>query len=129
MSKDFDAVFARLRAILEPHAAGLTVAENSPRRYCLEGVVGPATVKARGGSTRTGQIQVAWVQIEKSYVSYHMMAFGHEAIQGAMSDALKAHMQGKTCLNFKTADEALFKELEHITRRGIDGFRKAGYIA
>jgi len=37
-------------------------------------------------------------------------------------------MQGKTCSNFKSNDEALFKELEKLTAQGIAGFRKAGFI-
>jgi len=34
----------------------------------------------------------------------------------------------KCGFNFKTEDEALFKELEDLTARGFTAFKKAGYI-
>jgi hypothetical protein len=37
-------------------------------------------------------------------------------------------MQGKSCFNFKRPDEALFKELDHMTVHGFPAFRKAGYL-
>jgi hypothetical protein len=37
-------------------------------------------------------------------------------------------MQGKSCFNFKRPDEALFKELDHMTVHGFPAFRKAGHL-
>ena len=56
-----------------------------------------------------------------------MGVYGNTALLDGMSKELKARMQGKTCFNFKSDDEALFKELEQLTVRGIAGFRKAGF--
>jgi len=44
-----------------------------------------------------------------------------------MTDKLRARMQGKSCFNFKTLDEALFKELETVTAEGFAMCRKAGF--
>jgi hypothetical protein len=46
-----------------------------------------------------------------------------------MSKELKARMQGKTCFNFKTIDEALFQELEQLTVASFTDFKKAGFIS
>jgi hypothetical protein len=46
-----------------------------------------------------------------------------------MSKELKDRMQGKTCFNFKKIDENVFKELDSLTGRSIDAFRKLGFIA
>jgi hypothetical protein len=36
-------------------------------------------------------------------------------------------MQGKTCFNFKSHDESLFKELEQLTAQGMVSFARSGY--
>ena len=73
-------------------------------------------------------IPVAWAQIGKAYVSYHLMGmYGNTKLRDGMSKELQARMQGKTCFNFKVADEKLFQELERVTAQGIAGFRKAGF--
>jgi hypothetical protein len=40
-------------------------------------------------------------------------------LREGMSADLKDRMQGKSCFNFKVADEALFKELEDLTSKGF----------
>jgi len=75
-------------------------------------------------------IPVAWVQIGKGYVSYHLMGVdGNTKLVDAMSPKLRARMQGKTCFNFKAADDELFAELDQLTGKSITAFRNAGYIA
>jgi len=73
---------------------------------------------------------VAWVEIGKAYVSYHLMpVYGNTKLLEGMSRELKARMQGKTCFNFKSNDDALFEELERITIAGLEAFKKAGYVS
>ena len=75
-------------------------------------------------------IPVAWVQKGKAYVSYHLMGvYGNTKLRDGMSKELKAHMQGKTCFNFKDSDDGLLEELKQLTARAIAAFRKAGYIS
>ena len=121
-------VFTRLRAILENYAARFAVTSDTNRRYCVEGPVGPATLRAWGGTARRSQIPVAWVEIGTSYVSFHLMAID-PVLRGAMSVELEKHMHGKTCFHFTAVDESLFRELEHVTARGIAAFKKAGFVA
>lgn len=128
-SSNFEQIFASLRCILARHAQSLSVGEDSPKRYCLEGRVGPATLRAWGGKAKKSTIPVAWAEIGKAYVSFHLMGvYGNEEALEAMSQELRARMQGKTCFNFKTADETLFQELEGVTERACKGFKKAGFI-
>jgi len=59
------------------------------------------------------------VRAGKAYVSYHLMpVYTHAALAAKISPALRKRMQGKSCFNFKVADEALFTELEALTREG-----------
>jgi hypothetical protein len=96
----------------------------------VEGNVGPATLKAWGGKLKKQTIPVGWVQIGKAYVSYHLMGvYGNPKLLEGMSKELKARMQGKTCFNFKSVDEALLKELDSLTAQAFAAFRKAGYIS
>ena len=61
------------------------------------------------------QIPVAWVEINKAYVGFHLMAMD-PALRGEMSSDLEKHMQGKTCFNFRTAPSTeLVLELERLT--------------
>jgi hypothetical protein len=43
---DFQSVFSSLRGILERQSSVMSIADDSPRRYCLEAPIGPATLKA-----------------------------------------------------------------------------------
>src|SRR5882672_6782830 len=128
-SSEFEKIFARLRSILGKHARSLTVTEDRSMRYCLEGRVGPAALRAWGGKIKRPMLPVAWVQIGKAYVSFHVMGvYGDSKARAGMSKELQARMQGKTCFNFKIADEALFRELERLTGRACEAFQKAGFI-
>ena len=130
MNTEFESIFVRLRGILEKHSAALTVKADAPRHYSLTASAGPAALQAWGGKLKRPMIPVAWVQVGKAYVSYHLMGFyGNTRLLDGMSKELKARMQGKTCFNFKVVDEKLFKELDRLTARSIAAFRKAGYIS
>jgi hypothetical protein len=122
-----DAIFARLRGILATHADRFSVTADTSQRYCLEGPIGPATLRAWGGNVRRPQIPVAWVEIGRTYVSFHLMAMD-PALRGGMSAELEKRMQGKTCFNFTAMDDALFRELEHLTALGLAAFKRAGFI-
>jgi hypothetical protein len=122
-----DAVFARLRGILSKHADRFAVTADTKERYCLESPIGPATLRAWGGRVKRPQIPVVWVEIDKAYVSFHLMAMD-PALRGEMSSDLEKHMQGKTCFNFTTVDDVLFRELERLTANGLAAFKRAGFI-
>src|SRR4029453_1639233 len=130
MKSAFGCIFARLREILQENAETLSVKNDTPDCYCLEASAGHAALRAWGGKMKKAMIPIAWVQIGKAYVSYHLMGVYENArLRDGMSKELKTHMQGKTCFNLKSHDEALFKELEELTAQAIAGFRKSGFIA
>src|ERR1041384_4640022 len=116
MNSEFESIFVRLRAILQKHSATLTVNADAPGRFSLAATAGPAAIRAWGGKVKKPMISVAWVQVGKAHVSYHLMGvYGNTRLRGRLSEALKARMQGKTCFNFKAADEKLFGELDRVT--------------
>ena len=121
MNEEFAAVFAELRAILQRHAAGFAVTEDSARSYRLEGGVHP---------THRKPFPIAWVTMTKSYVSFHHMGVyaRPEVLKGA-SRELKARMQGKACFNFSNCDAVLFAELEELTTRAFEALRKSGLLS
>ena len=87
--------------------------------FCLEGGLHPTHQKL---------MPVAWVEIGKAYVSYHHMGvYAHPKVLDNFSAKLKKRMQGKSCFNFKTVDEVLFKELEQLTVAAFAPFRKGGF--
>ena len=128
-SSEFETVFNRLKKILQNHKENFTVKPDTNSSYGLQGKPGPATIKVWGGKMKKPVMPVAWIEIGKAYVSYHVMGlYTNTALQNSMSKELKARMQGKTCFNFKNINEELFKELEQITVEAIDDFEKMGYV-
>ena len=128
-SSELEVVFASLRSILEKHSDGLSSSDDSAKRYCLEGRTGPATLRSWGGKMKKTTIPVAWVEIQKAYVSYHLMgAYSDPKACIGVSKELQARKQGKACFNFKTADPRLLKELEALTERACRAFKTAGFI-
>ncbi len=129
ISPEFEQVFDRLRTILQNQPGNYTVKPQTNESYGLQGKPGPATLKIWGGKLRKPVMPVAWVEIGKAYVSYHVMGlYTNTALLNDMSKELKIRMQGKTCFNFKKIDEKLFNELEQLTARAIDDFEKLGYV-
>ena len=122
-------VFARLRDVLRRYQAEFSVSHDTDGRYGLEAPVGPATLRAWGGTLRTAKIPVAWVETRKNYVSYHLIGVdGNAKLIASLSGSLRARMQGKTCFNFKTVDETLLLELQTVTAESLRGLEKAGFI-
>ena len=119
--KDFRAVFAGLRTILEPYAPEMEVNTDSDVEYGLQ------THWRRAKDGYPGHF--AMVKVGKRYVSYHLMpVYGFPELLDGMSDALRSRMQGKSCFNFTAVDKALFTELTTLTRRGYDVFAANGLL-
>ena len=129
MTTPFQPVFARLRQVLQKHSGTFRVAHDTAEHFSLDAAVGPATLRAWRGKQRSPTIPVAWVQVGKSYVSYHLMGVsGNPKLLEECSAELRARMQGKSCFNFTEIDESLIKELDRLTIQSLTGMRKAGYI-
>jgi hypothetical protein len=122
-------VFLSLRGLLQPHAVSLTVCDDTDTKYCLTAPVGPATLQSWGGKLRRAAIPVAWVELGKAYVSYHLMGVTVPTVQSGMSEALRARMHGRTCFNFTVNDASVLSELEALTSASIAAFRRAGFVA
>jgi hypothetical protein len=119
---DFDAVHAQLRAIMRKHEGGtLKARPDQPGNYIL---IGPPTERSMGKEVWFGAVQT-----RKNYVSYHLMAvYAFPELLDGLSPELKKRMQGKSCFNFKTIDDRLFKELARLTEKGYKRFRKEKLI-
>jgi len=119
MNAEFTAIFARLRSVLQKHAGALSVTADAPEHYCLSV---DYSAKLKKG------YPAAWVKTGKGYVSYHFMpVYMFPKLRDGLSKELRARMQGKSCFNFKRADDALFQELEALTVQGFAAARKAGF--
>lgn len=120
MPKNFQEVFTALREILKRNAGKLVIAEDTANCFRLEGGTHP---------TRKKPFPIAWVAIEKNYVSFHHMGvYARPDLLKGISKNLKARMQGKSCFNFTSADPSLFAELEALTVRSFDAFRNAPFM-
>ena len=113
---DFPAVFEQLKNILKPYANNLTVKTDTSDTYYLDG---PYSEKWKK------ELFFGSAQIKKNYVSFYLMpVYMYPELLNDISPELKKHMQGKSCFNFKKIEPDLFKELEELTHKGVDKFRK-----
>jgi hypothetical protein len=117
---DFAALFADLRRIMAPFAAGLDVKRDDATEFHVD----------------TWHVQknrkplfFGAVQIRKSSVSFHLMpVYVRPELLVSVSPALKARMQGKSCFNFTRADPVLFTELADLTQRAFASYREQGFV-
>jgi hypothetical protein len=113
---DFPLVFEQLKRILEPYAETLRVKADTPDTYYLDGPYSERWKK---------ELFFGSAQIKKNYVSFYLMpVYMYPELLNEVSPALKKHMQGKSCFNFKTVEPALFEELATLTRKGAEKFKE-----
>ena len=111
-STDFEAVFERLKAILEPYGRQMHVVADEPDGYSID----MAPESERNPTTWFGAVRRG-----KRYVSYYLMpVYVEPALLDGISPELRRRMQGKSCFNFTAVDEPLFGELADLTRRSFD---------
>ena len=120
-SADFATVFSKLKAILQPYASKLVVIADTDDGYSLE---------TRHIMKNKKPLYFGGVRKGKNYVSFYLMSvYATPDLLKGMSPGLKKRMQGKSCFNFKTVDEPLFKELAILTKAGFKKFSDEKFIA
>jgi hypothetical protein len=117
---DFEGTFKQLKEIFRPYAAKLHVVHDTDTNYYLDmHHVMKNKQRVFFGGVRTG----------KGYVSFHLMpVYASAELLKTISPELKKRMQGKSCFNFKTPDEKLFKELAKLTRAGFKLFHDPEFL-
>lgn len=122
MRKDqqFQHIFEQLKHIISPYADALTCTIDDPALFYLETTHITKNKKP---------LFFGSVKINKTYVSYHLMpVYVFPELLIHISPELKRRMQGKSCFNFKVADQALFDELAALTKAGYQQYSIEGYI-
>ena len=113
-SEEFQTVFKKLRAILEPYAARLVVVHDTDTQYYLN---------TKFVMSNKQPLFFAAVRIGKAYVSFHLMpVYAHPSLALEIPAELKKRMQGKSCFNFKSVDEKVFAQLAKLTAAGFKAF-------
>jgi len=118
MSAEFQPVYADLRAMMLRAA---------PEMQPLKDAPGELQVQASWPNPRKPK-EPMWfgmVKLGKAYVSYHLLPlYMIPAMQAKVGPALAKRKQGLACFNFKTAEPALFDELERLTAECAAAFAK-----
>jgi len=108
---DFAGAFAGLKAILAPYAGKCIVVHDTSDNYYLN---------TRHIMKNKQPLFFAGVRKGKAYVRFHLMPlYASPELLMKMSPELKKRMQGKSCFNFKSVEESLFKKLAKLTRAGF----------
>ena len=118
---DFETVFSKLRAILEPYASKLVVVTDDPSTYYLD---------TRHIMKNKKPLFFGAVRKGKAYVSFHLIpVYACPDLLESISPKLNKRMQGKSCFNFTQVDEKLFKELAKLTKAGFARFNDEKFVA
>ena len=113
---DLSVVFEHLKKILKPFASKLTISADTSAAYSLDG---PYSEKWKQN------LFFGSAQVKKNYVSFYLMpVYMYPDLLTGISPALKKHMQGKSCFNFKKVEPELLKELTALTKQGFERFKK-----
>ena len=113
-------VFAKLKAIFQPYARRMDVAQDNQACYMLN---------TRFIMKNKQPLCFGGVRLGKAYVSFYLMSvYACPDLLKSMSPELKKRMQGKSCFNFKEVDEKLFKELAQLTKAGAAKFSDGKFI-
>jgi hypothetical protein len=119
-STNFDEVFAELKSIFKPYVKKMEVASDTGTYYLLN---------TRHIMKNKQPLCFGGVRRGKNYVSFYLMSvYASPELLKSMSPELKKRMQGKSCFNFKSVDQKLFKELRELTKAGAAKFTDDKYI-
>jgi hypothetical protein len=117
---DLRPVFERLKEIFAAYEPKMDVAMDTDNMYVLN---------TRYLLKKNYPLMFGGVRLGKNYVSYHLMSVYATLGQAdPMSPELKKRMQGKSCFNFRTVDEKLFKELARLTKVGAKRFSDEEFV-
>jgi hypothetical protein len=115
--REYELAFQGLRKILKPYDKKLRVIKDGPGNYMNES----RSIRYQGKPVMFANI------MQKSYVSFHLFpVYVFPDLLKGMSPELKKRMQGKTCWNFKKAEDALFAELREIVSESFQRFAELG---
>ncbi len=116
----FQDTFESLKSILAENADEMVLVKNEPDDFHLD---------TRYIMKNKQPMFFGAVRITKNYVSYHLMpVYVFSELLSGISPGLKQRMQGKSCFNFKTPDQTLFRELAELTAAGYRRYKEAGYV-
>jgi hypothetical protein len=120
MSQNFEETFELLRKIFKPLEKDLAIKFDEPGKYYLI---------SKKLNEKKQEIWFGGVEIKKNYVSFHLVPlyFFPELLDGIPPE-LKKRLTGKACFNFKKPDEALFKDLENLTKASFEFFKQKEMI-
>ena len=112
----FPAIFARLKDLLRPYAPHLVVRADAPDNYYLDA---PPSARHPKG------LFFGAAQIKKNYVSYHLMpVYAFPDLLEGLPDPLRKRMQGKSCFNFTSLDDAMVEDLKRLTAAGFARYQQ-----
>jgi hypothetical protein len=117
---DLAPVYAALRRILAPYAAGLDAKRDDATELWID---------TRHVMKNRKPLFFGAVQVKKAYVSFHLMpVYLKPVLLDSVSPELRARMQGKSCFNFKQEEPKLFKELAALTKAAYASYREQGFV-
>jgi len=122
MAKEIDRtpIFKALKEIISQYADDLTIVHDKDDYYYLD---------TKYIMKNKKPMFFGAVSIKKNYVSYYLMpVYENPDLVASITADLTKRRQGKSCFNFKTADEDLFQELAGVTKAAYEDCIEKGYI-
>ena len=124
MKLDKSQIFKQLKSLLSSLVPPLSARTNTTSRYDL---YGKKKVKLR--NKEVDGMYFASAIVQKNYVGFYFFPiYTHPQDFSDVPEDVKKCLKGKSCFHIKKLDETLFKNFRSILKRGIDIYRRAGWI-
>ncbi len=120
MPDNLEAIFEQLKTVLQQFESELNIKVETAGKYYL---------LSKKLDEKKRQIWFGGVEIKKNYVSFHLIpVYIFPELLKDISPELKKRLTGKSCFNFKKSDNALFADLENLTKAGFETFKQKEMI-
>lgn len=107
--------FDLLSSILRPYSDEMQVKHDTETNFYLEETI----------SSQKPQMFCA-AQVKKNYTSFHVFpVYCHPDLLDDVPEELTKRMQGKSCFNFKTADQVPTQALEALVKASRERIEKS----
>lgn len=120
------AIFHKLRAALKKHSPPMVCSKDTADTYEL---IGNKPVPYGSTKKMVPGMYFSSVVARKEMVSFYLFPlYYHEREFRDLAPTVMRCLKGKSCFNFKKEEEVVEKELYALLKKGVQSWKKQGYL-
>ncbi len=132
MEKDLEKIYGELYKLIKKYSKGLklydevegSTAKDKKKQIHLCGKEDKIILNSK----KPKRVYINSIMMHKDFVGFYSMAIYSHSKEFKLSPELSKMQKGKSCINVNKLDKNLLKEIESIIKKGIDLYKKEGWI-